>query len=113
MARLYSDENFPVPVVEILRELGHDVLTCQEAGKASRAIPDDEVLQFACSGTRAVLTTNRRHFFRLHENNPNHCGIVACTQNLDVKGFAELIHAKVQNEEPLDGKVLRVYRPSR
>ena len=26
MARLYSNENFPLPVVEILRSLGHDVL---------------------------------------------------------------------------------------
>jgi hypothetical protein len=32
MARLYSNENFPLPVVEKLRALGHDVLTVQEAG---------------------------------------------------------------------------------
>lgn len=30
MARLYSDENFPLPVVELLRGLGHDVLTARE-----------------------------------------------------------------------------------
>ena len=27
MARLYADEDFPYPVVERLRQLGHDVLT--------------------------------------------------------------------------------------
>jgi hypothetical protein len=27
MARLYSNENFPLPVVEELLRLGHDVLT--------------------------------------------------------------------------------------
>jgi hypothetical protein len=27
MARLYANENFPLPVVEVLRYLGHDVLT--------------------------------------------------------------------------------------
>jgi hypothetical protein len=32
MARLYSNENFPLPVVHRLRTLGHDVLTIQEAG---------------------------------------------------------------------------------
>ena len=32
MARLYANENFPLPVVEELRHLGHDVLTMQEAG---------------------------------------------------------------------------------
>ena len=30
MARLYSNENFPLPVVERLRALGHEVLTIQE-----------------------------------------------------------------------------------
>jgi hypothetical protein len=27
MAQFYSNENFPLPVVDKLRELGHDVLT--------------------------------------------------------------------------------------
>ena len=47
MARLYSNENFPLPVVEALRRRGHDVLTTLEAGQANRGIPDDEVLRFA------------------------------------------------------------------
>ena len=47
MARLYSNENFPLPVVEQLRWLGHDVLTIQETGKADQALPDAEVLAFA------------------------------------------------------------------
>ena len=34
-ARLYSIENFPLPVVEKLRALGHDVLTIQETGRIS------------------------------------------------------------------------------
>ncbi len=34
MARLYANENFPRQVVIILRDLGHDVLTVQEAGNA-------------------------------------------------------------------------------
>lgn len=35
MARLYSNENFPLQVVEELRRLGHDVLTIQETGPLS------------------------------------------------------------------------------
>jgi len=31
MVRLYSNENFPFPVVEKLRQLGHDILTMQDA----------------------------------------------------------------------------------
>jgi predicted nuclease of predicted toxin-antitoxin system len=49
MARFYADEQFPFPVVELLRNLGHDVLTVQEAGNADQRIPDDEVLAFAIS----------------------------------------------------------------
>ena len=40
MASLYSNENFPLPVVEKLRALGHDVLTLQQTGKADQALPD-------------------------------------------------------------------------
>jgi len=32
VARFYANENFPLPVVEELRRLGHDVLTIQETG---------------------------------------------------------------------------------
>jgi hypothetical protein len=30
LAAIYSNENFPLPVVQGLRKLGHDVLTIQE-----------------------------------------------------------------------------------
>ena len=55
MGRLYSNENFPLPVVEKLRSLGHDVLTIQETGKADQALADDEVLKFAAAENRAAL----------------------------------------------------------
>jgi hypothetical protein len=38
MARLYANENFPLPAVEELRCLGHEVLTSSESGNAGRAI---------------------------------------------------------------------------
>jgi len=66
MARLYANENFPLPVVESLRQLGHEVLTIQEAGKSGQAMPDREVLAFAASHGMALVTLNRKHFIRLH-----------------------------------------------
>jgi hypothetical protein len=39
MARLYSNENFPLPIVDELRKLGHDVLTIQEKCHSSRRQP--------------------------------------------------------------------------
>ena len=32
-ADCYANENFPLPVVEALRELGHNLLTTYESGK--------------------------------------------------------------------------------
>jgi hypothetical protein len=43
MARLYANENFPLPVVEKLRAAGHDVVTVAETGKAEQAWPDEDV----------------------------------------------------------------------
>jgi hypothetical protein len=62
MARLYADENFPHPAVERLRELGHDVRTVQDEGKAQQKLPDEAVLADACADGRAVVTHNRKDF---------------------------------------------------
>ena len=60
MARLYADEDFPFPVVERLRQLGHEVLTTIEAGRANQAIADADQLVFATGLGRAILTRNRK-----------------------------------------------------
>ena len=59
MARLYSNENFPLPVVQRLRALGHDVLTIQEAGKADQAQASNLVVRHD-SMVNATLTQLRR-----------------------------------------------------
>ncbi|MCU0784866.1 MAG: DUF5615 family PIN-like protein [Verrucomicrobia bacterium] len=110
MARFYSNENFPLPAVEKLRTLGHDVLTTQEAGKASQAVPDDEVLRFAMDDNRAVLTLNRRHFLRLHRQSAAHAGIIVCKFDPDFAGQAERIHMAVGGLESLKGQLIRVNR---
>lgn len=76
MARLYADENFPLPVVEELRRLGQDVLTIQETEQAAQAKPDETVLAFAFAAQRAVLTLNRKHFIRLHASQRDHAGVI-------------------------------------
>jgi predicted nuclease of predicted toxin-antitoxin system len=86
MARLYADENFPLPVVAALRLLGHDVLTVEEAGGTNMRTPDLEILDFAISQDRAVLTLNRRHFIRLHDQVPDHKGIIVCMTDTDFSG---------------------------
>ena len=111
MARLYADEQFPKRVVEYLRALGHDILTVQEAGKANLKISDAEVLAFAVSEERTVLTLNRDDFFRLHRLQPDHCGIIACKDDQDKERMAARINEVISNEETLRGKLIRVNRP--
>jgi predicted nuclease of predicted toxin-antitoxin system len=112
MVRLYADEQYPYPVVQFLRTLGHDVLTTQEAGKANQKIPDSDVLTFATSEERAVITQNRKDFFRLHRIQPNHAGIIACTNDRDWEALANRIHMAITAEEPISGKLIRVVRPA-
>ncbi len=112
MVRFYADEQFPFQVVELLRNRGYDVLTVQEAGKANQRIPDDQVLMFAISQERSILTINRIDFIRLHRRDDNHFGIVVCTNNRNWEQFAERIDGMVRAEESLQGKLIRVVRPS-
>jgi hypothetical protein len=109
--KFYANENFPRPVVEQLRALGHDVLTAREAGNAGQGIPDPEVVRFATAGDRAVLTPNRRDFVRLHARDAAHQGIVVCTGDRDMAGQAQCIHAAVSAAGQIAGQLIRVSRP--
>ncbi len=112
MANLYADEHYPLPVVELLRAFGHDVLTVQAAGKANLRISDDEVLAFATSQGRAVLTLNRQDFKQLHRLQPDHAGIINCTNDRDWAALANRVNAAILAEAPLAGKLVRVIRPA-
>ncbi len=111
MARLYTNENFPRPAAEELRRLGHDVLTVQEAGLSGRAVPDAQVLDFAKDQGRAVVTLNRKHFLQLHQERPEHAGIIVCTFDPDFLRQGRRIHDALKENEPLAGKLVRVNRP--
>jgi hypothetical protein len=113
MARFYSNENFPLPAVEDLRKLGHNVLTIQETGNAGQAMPDEEVLAFSNRESRILLTLNRKHFIRLHQKKAEHTGILACTFDPDFSALSSRIHEAVQGKPELDGKLIRINRPSK
>ena len=113
MARLYADENFPFPTVERLRALGYDVLTIQEAGKAGQRTPDETVLADARADQRAILTHNRKHFKHLHAAQPNHAGIIACSEDLDFTGLADRIHKTIEAQSDLSNCLIQIYRPQK
>jgi hypothetical protein len=110
MTRLFADENFPLPAVMELRRLGYDVITIQEIGKGGQAVPDEEVLEIARSNGRALLTLNRKHFIRLHNNRPEHAGIIVCTFDPDFIGQANRIHNALQLQGKLSDTLIRVNR---
>jgi hypothetical protein len=111
MTRLYSNENFPLPAVEELRRLGHDVLTIQETGKANQAMTDEDVLDFANKEKRILLTLNRRHFIKLHNKRHPHAGIFACTFDPDFSALAARIAHVLQQETDFTRKIVRINRP--
>jgi len=110
VAKLYSNENFPLPVVRMLRDKGHDVLTTLDAGKAGAAIPDADVVRFATELGRAVLTLNRKDFIRLHLESANHAGMIVCTFDADFASQAEHIQRAIGANPNLHGQLIRVNR---
>src|SRR5215468_7586137 len=112
MVALYVDEDFSYPVVQRLRQLGHDMLTAHEAGQAGQGIEDAAVLAFATAAGRAVLTFNRRHFIRLHTEISLHAGIIVCTRDDNIVALADRIHQQLQSTATLQNRLLRINRPS-
>lgn len=110
VARLYTNENFPIAVVTELRVLGHDVVTTHEAGRSNFGIEDEAVLDFATESGRCVVTLNRKDFIRLHRGNPSHAGIIVCTENRDYRAMAVRIDEAIRDERDLAGRLLRIVR---
>ena len=112
MARLYADEDFPFPVVERLRQLGHDVLTVFEAGQANQAVADADQLAFATRLGRAIVTRNRRHFILLHRRSAQHAGIISITDDADFDGQASRVDQALVSHSALSDQHVRVNRPN-
>ena len=61
---------------------------------------------------RVVLTQNRRDYIKLHRLQPNHVGIVVCTDDRDFERLAIRINTAISTVETLKGELIRVNRPS-
>jgi hypothetical protein len=112
MASFYADENFRYPVVAVLRTMGHDVLTCQEAGRAEQGIDDPSVLADAHRMGRILLTQNRDDFKKIHRQGLPHQGIVVCTYDPDTEALARRLVEAVAREEPGGRWLASVVRPN-
>jgi predicted nuclease of predicted toxin-antitoxin system len=111
MLKFYSNENFPIEMVDLLRSRGYDVLTSYEAGKANQKIPDDKVLMYSTNAGRIVITENRQDFINLHFTTGNHTGIVICKADRDYAAKVQLLHDFfTQDTQPMDNRLLRVMK---
>ena len=111
MLKFYSNENFPIEMVNLLRGRGYDILTSYEAGQANQKIPDDEVLMYATNAGRTVITENRQDFINLHFTTSNHAGIVICKADRDYAGKVQVLHDFfTQDKQPMDNRLLRVMK---
>ncbi|MBY0526591.1 MAG: DUF5615 family PIN-like protein [Gemmataceae bacterium] len=110
MPTFYADEDFPGPLVAILRARGYDILTVQQDGRTGA--DDPTVLARAAELGRAVLTKNRNDFHRLHSAVPEHSGIITITDDQDRAALADRIHAAVSAYLDLAGVLIRVVKPN-
>lgn len=106
--KFYANENVTLELVEMLRQLGHDVLTSYEAGNANQCIPDDQVLTTATTEGRAILTFNRDDFLALHRSGVDHSGIVVCKDDSTIRELGKVLHDYLATQETLHNRLLRV-----
>jgi predicted nuclease of predicted toxin-antitoxin system len=78
---LIDEDSLAKPLVKTLRKAGHDVVTVNEVGLGSQA--DLVVLNYARENNRILLTHNCRDFEDLHQEDPNHPGILAIYRDAD------------------------------
>lgn len=107
---LLADENFSRATVELLQNLGHDLITLDSLGLAQIGLPDEDVLAKATELNRCVITFNRLDFIKLHKANDQHAGIIICTYNRDKIRLAEKIHQAIHNLNTLNKQLIRIYR---
>ncbi|WP_373547466.1 DUF5615 family PIN-like protein [Chamaesiphon sp.] len=110
MARLYSNENLAIDLVEALRKFNHDILSSYDAGQANQGIPDDEVLKYATLNDRCVITFNRDDFVALHRNGVSHAGIIICKDDRDYLRQAQVLHDYLETQDRLHNRLIRVQR---
>jgi hypothetical protein len=84
MARLVARDDFPLPVIEELRLLGHDIVTVPAEGVSRDVSPGAK--------PRVWLTLDPDQSAGAHRAAPAHSGIVAVKPGKTYAGLAQRIH---------------------
>jgi predicted nuclease of predicted toxin-antitoxin system len=108
---LLADEDFWVQVVDRLRAIGHDVRRVREFddNKSGDGRTDEEVLELAKKQRRAVVTFNRKDFQKLHNDHPDHHGVILCYQDdPEAESLATRIDQQIRAMGSLRRQLVRV-----
>lgn len=113
--RIYLDEDTTdARIASSLRLAGVDCLTTLEAGNAG--LDDEGQLAFAAAEGRALLSANRRDFFRLHRDWMNedrvHCGILLIShQRMPLRDLVgQVVELQHFSEQAIQNAILFVNR---
>jgi predicted nuclease of predicted toxin-antitoxin system len=107
--QFYSNENFPIVMVNLLRAESHDVLTSYEAGQANQRISDDQVLRYATATNRILITENRQDFIDLHRNTTDHPGIIIFKSDRDYAGkIKAMTDFLAEDGQTLENRLIRI-----
>lgn len=71
-------------------------------------MPDSQVLKLATEHKRAIVTLNRRDFIGLHMRDPNHAGIIVCSEDNNHAALAARINQALNDIPDLTSKLIRV-----
>ncbi len=104
----YSNENFALDMVQMLRQLDYKVTTSYEAGQANQAIPDDAVLNYATNNKLILITFNRDDFIKLHQSSMNHSGIIICKTDRSYQEQIDFLHNYLQTQDTLINRLIRI-----
>ena len=103
--RLYLDEDITPLLARLLRERGHDVISCREIGAIGLA--DEDQLARATELGRAILTSNYGDFIRLSREcvmrGQTHGGIIVSYHQIDVDAISDGLELVSRLMSEIDG----------
>jgi predicted nuclease of predicted toxin-antitoxin system len=99
MLRYYFDEHLSDAIAEQSRVRGVDALIAKDAGRANRAIPDDDQLAFAYASGRVLVTKDRDYVLLAYSRVPN-AGVMFLQRELGIGDYVAYLELAANCYEP-------------
>lgn len=103
--RLYLDEDITPLLARLLRERGHDVISCRDIG--ATGITDEDQLARATELGRAILSSNYGDFIRISREcvlySRPHGGIIVSYHQIDTNEISDALELVSRLMTEIDG----------